>query len=120
MTQLAVERIWLRRLRFASLFEGATLGVLVCVAVPLKHLAGVPVAIAIMGPIHGIAFIVYVWLSIYVLSGGSVLSGGDWRRADAARLLVPAFIPFGALYTIGFLRAKEAALTTRVESRATS
>ena len=120
MTQSSIELIWLRRLRLASLFEGTTLGVLVCIAMPLKHLAGVPVATAIMGPIHGVAFIVYVWLTINMLSGGNVLRGGDWRRADVARLLVPAFIPFGALYTICFLRAKEAALTTPVESRAAS
>ena len=50
----------LRRMRAVSLLEGTTLLLLLGVAVPLKHLAGMPVATSIMGPIHGIAFVLYV------------------------------------------------------------
>lgn len=50
----------LRHLRLAGLIEGCTLVALVCIAGPLKHLAGIPVVSALLGPMHGIAFVAYV------------------------------------------------------------
>ncbi|WP_414445616.1 DUF3817 domain-containing protein [Burkholderia sp. 22PA0106] len=49
-------------MRFVSLVEGATLLLLVCVAVPLKHLAAFPPATRLMGPVHGVAFVLYTWM----------------------------------------------------------
>lgn len=94
----------LRHLRIAALIEGSTLAVLVCIAVPMKHLAGMKAATAIAGPIHGVAFIAYIWL---VASTIPVLR---WSRWDLARLLVPALIPFGTFFNIGLLRRRAAAL----------
>ncbi len=95
----------LRDLRRAALIEGCTLVALVCVAVPLKHLAGIPAATAIMGPVHGIAFIAYVWLIF------STRRDLGWTSGDLVRLLVPAFIPFGTFFNVGFLNRKAVALT---------
>jgi integral membrane protein len=94
----------LRHLRLAALIEGCTLVALVCIAVPLKHLAGIPVVSAILGPVHGIAFVAYIWLIV------STCHDLGWNRGELARLLVPAFIPFGTFFNIGFLRRKAAAL----------
>lgn len=52
----------LRTLRLASLGEGATLLLLLLIAVPLKRLAGWPTGVSIMGPIHGAAFLLYAAL----------------------------------------------------------
>jgi integral membrane protein len=98
------ERMELQRLRVGSLFEGTTLVVLVCIAVPLKHAFGVPQATAIIGPIHGLAFVVYIGLAI------DVLSGRKWSRTEAARLIGAAFVPFGAFFNVGWLKRREAAL----------
>ncbi|MEY4733742.1 MAG: hypothetical protein RLZZ464_1808, partial [Pseudomonadota bacterium] len=49
----------LRTLRWASWAEGATLLLLMLVAVPLKRLADWPLGVSVMGPIHGAAFVVY-------------------------------------------------------------
>ncbi len=95
----------LRHLRHAAVIEGCTLVTLVCIAVPLKHLAGIPAATAIMGPIHGIAFIAYVWLIF------STRRDLGWTTRDLMRLLVPAFIPFGTFFNVGFLNRKAVALT---------
>ena len=95
----------IRRLRLASLAEAATLLLLVLVAVPAKHLLGYPVATRIMGPVHGVAFITYVWILF------ATVSGGGWRAGEVARLLLAAFVPFGALANVGLLRRKQAALT---------
>lgn len=103
-TRVDPERIWLRRLRVASFVEGTTLVALVCIAVPLKHAFGIPAATAIVGPIHGFAFMAYVWLAI------NALSGGDWTRAQGVRLIGAAFVPFGAFFNVRLLKAKEAAI----------
>lgn len=49
---------WMRRV---SAPEGTTLLLLVLVAVPIKYLAGFPIATRIVGPVHGIAFLFYIW-----------------------------------------------------------
>lgn len=86
----------IRRLRWmwrAALLEGGTLILLVCVAVPLKHIAGYPVATSIMGPIHGIAFLLYIWL----LSRSS--TEGGWQGIETFKLFIMAMIPFGVLFS---------------------
>jgi integral membrane protein len=93
----------IQRLRIASWVEGATLILLVGIAVPLKHLAGLPIATAIMGPVHGLAFLFYLWTVM------TVVSGGGWRGSEIARLVAAAFIPFGALAVQPLLRRRLAA-----------
>lgn len=100
------ERAQLRRMRYVSLLEGTTLLVLVFLAVPIKYLMGYPIATSIMGPIHGTAFLLFVWMLI------QTVSGGDWRKGEITRLLLAAFIPFGGFANERFLRRKEAALTS--------
>ncbi|NDL61571.1 DUF3817 domain-containing protein [Enterobacteriales bacterium SAP-6] len=92
----------LKRLHLASLVEGSTLAILVCVAVPLKHLAGYPQVTAMMGPIHGLAFLFYAWMVI------NTASGGMWRKAQVARLLILAFIPFGTFFNVGTIKRRAA------------
>ncbi|MFD0391245.1 DUF3817 domain-containing protein [Tistrella bauzanensis] len=98
----------LRRLRLASMIEGTTLVLLICVAVPLKHLWGVPEATRIMGPIHGLAFLAYLWVVT------TVLSAGGWRRGEAVWLVLAAFIPFGAITVAILLRRKGAECCMRL------
>lgn len=96
----------LRRMRVVSLIEGTTLLVLVLVAVPLKHLAGLPRATSIMGPIHGVAFLTYCWMLI------QTVSGGGWSRAETLRMAVAALIPFGAFVNERALACRQAALAS--------
>lgn len=79
----------LDRLRIAGLIEGTTLILLLGVAVPLKHLAGLPVATSVMGPIHGVAFVLYFAALI------DNFSGGGWSPREMARASLVAMIPFG-------------------------
>ena len=92
---------WMRRV---SLLEGGTLLLLVLVGMPLKHLAGLPQATAVIGPVHGMAFLLYVWMLI------RTVSGGGWRRADTLRMAAAAFIPLGVFLTGSVLERRRAAL----------
>ncbi len=93
-----------RRLERASALEGTTLLLLLLVAVPLKHLAGEPAAVTIVGPMHGLAFSLYVWTAI------ETVAGGGWTRGDAARLALAALLPFGAFANLRWLRTRSRSL----------
>ncbi len=94
----------LRWLRWASLAEGATLILLVCLAVPLKRLAGMPEFVTFMGPLHGAAFLIY-GLMVMRAASMSLLSA-----METVQLLLVAFVPFGAFFMMGLFRRKAAAL----------
>jgi integral membrane protein len=49
-------------LRWAALFEGSSLILLLFVAMPLKYYAGIPEAVKIIGPLHGILFLSFIVL----------------------------------------------------------
>lgn len=96
----------LRWMRCTSLLEGLTLVLLVFVAVPLKHLAGYNLATATMGPIHGMAFLLYIWMLM------QTVAFFGWRRSETLRLVLCAFIPFGAFANERWLKRKEAELAS--------
>jgi integral membrane protein len=98
------EQVQLRRMRWVSLLEGSTLIALVFVAVPLKHIFGYPAATAILGPIHGAAFLLYVWML------SQTISAGDWAKREIVRMIAAAFIPFGAFVNERALKRKEDAM----------
>lgn len=104
MTKVAPQLLNLRYLRWASLSEGTTLILLVCLAVPLKRMAGMPEFVTVLGPLHGAAFLAYIAV---VMRSGSV---GLLNAAETARLMLLAFIPFGAFFLTGMFRRKAAAL----------
>lgn len=103
-TRAGLELRQLRRLEIASALEGMTLLLLVCLAVPLKHLAGLPTMVRWMGPIHGVAFAFYAWTVV------ETVAGGGWSGRDMSRLALAALVPFGGFASLGWLRRRAAAL----------
>lgn len=99
-------RAQLRRLHLAALAEGATLIVLLGIAAPLKHLAGQPGLVTVMGPLHGLAFLYYLWTM------ANTAAGEDWTRAEVGRMVACAMVPFGAWFSIRLVRRKAAALAS--------
>lgn len=99
----------IRRLRLISFVEATTLLALLLIAVPLKHAFGYPAAVKAMGPVHGAAFIAYIWSMI------ATVSGGGWSRSEIARLGFAAFVPFGGFLNAGLLRRKQAIVGAGME-----
>ena len=87
----------LRVLRIASMMEGATLLVLLLIAVPLKRMADVPIAVSIVGPIHGAAFLIYTALVLQSFVSRLI------SATEVARLMLVAFVPCGAWLVAGML-----------------
>lgn len=82
----------------AALAEGITLVLLLFVAVPLKHLAGYPYVVTWIGPVHGLAFIFYIWMALHVAAAES------WDKWRLFRVLTASLVPFGGFLTAWYLR----------------
>ena len=80
------------RLRFVSVAEGISLLVLVFVAVPLKRLGGHPEAVQLMGPIHGLLFVLYVLTLI------QAQIEYRWPLGKVALALLASVVPGGTFY----------------------
>lgn len=90
------------RLRLAGLVEGTTLLLLLGVAVPLKRLAGWPEGASVMGPVHGLAFLLYA----YALAEAA--SAGAWPWRHIARAALACLLPFGTFLNDRWLRRRAA------------
>ena len=79
----------LGRLRVVGIAEGVSFLALLGVAMPLKYLAGKPLAVTIVGSIHGALFVLYALaLLIAWIDRG-------WPVTKAAALFIAAVLPFG-------------------------
>jgi integral membrane protein len=78
-----------QRLRQIGKIEGISFLLLLGIAMPLKYLAGWPVAVKVVGWAHGVLFIAFLWAL-----------WGAWRRAGLPIWLVglafmASLLPFG-------------------------
>ena len=95
----------LGRMRLASILEATTLAVLVFIAVPLKHVFGMPQVVSIMGPVHGLAFLFYLWTLIQ-----SHFQFG-WTGREWLRMVLCAFVPLAGFVNERLLKHRQDALT---------
>jgi integral membrane protein len=79
------------RFRLSGFVEGASLLILLFIAMPLKYMAGIPEAVTVVGSLHGFFFVVYV-----LVIGYTTLKV-RWSFVWALSALAVAFIPFGNL-----------------------
>ncbi len=81
------------RLRLLAVLEGLSLLVLVFVSIPLKYIYGITQISTVLGPIHGILFLLFVVNTI------SVGIEYDWKfKQTTWKVLLACFIPFGTFY----------------------
>lgn len=90
-----------RDLRVVGLFEGASFLALLGVAMPLKYLAGMPLAVQVVGSLHGGLFVLYI----------AALARAAWSRGWSAgpilQALVASVVPFGPFVLDRKLRDQE-------------
>jgi integral membrane protein len=81
------------RLRLIGILEGISLLVLIGIAVPLKYVSHEPSLVKIMGPVHGLLFLMFV---INTLSVGIDY---HWKFSTTTwKVLIACLIPFGTFY----------------------
>lgn len=76
-------------LRKAAQVEGLSFLVLLGIAMPLKYVLDLPLAVKIVGWIHGILFI---WLCVLLVI---VLRKARWPFVRALQVFIAALLPFG-------------------------
>lgn len=85
----SIDHRFLRRLRILGTVEGISTLVLFFVAMPLKYLAGLPLAVTIVGTLHGVLFLALC--GMFVL-GVSRIPISPWLAAAG---IVGAVLPGG-------------------------
>ncbi|MEN9639824.1 MAG: hypothetical protein RLZZ262_1693 [Bacteroidota bacterium] len=81
------------QLRLLGLMEGATLILLMFVAVPLRYLANWPFGVKVIGPIHGVLFLFFVIATVYM----SIERKWSFKNITV-KVLLACIIPFGTFY----------------------
>ncbi len=83
----------LGRLRLLALLEGLSLIALVFIAMPVKYMGSDPTLVKVIGPIHGVLFILFVLYTINV----SIEENWSFGRTTW-KVLLASIIPFGTFY----------------------
>ena len=84
-----IDHRFLQRLRLLGTVEGISTLVLFGIAMPLKYLAGVPMAVTIVGSAHGVLFLALV--TMFLLGTRRI----PISKRLAAAGIVAAVVPFG-------------------------
>lgn len=89
------------RLRIIGIIEGISFIVLLFIAMPLKYLAGQPMAVSIVGMIHGLLFL------LFCLALFQAMMEERWTIFKAAGPFIASLIPFGPFLIDGRLRRED-------------
>jgi integral membrane protein len=76
-------------LRLVALWEAVSFLVLLGVAMPLKYIWHIPIAVKIVGSIHGVLFVTFC------IALARAKSFAKWPLSRAALVFIAALFPFG-------------------------
>ena len=79
----------IRRFRFIALAEGWSFLILLFIAMPLKYVAGQPLAVKYVGWAHGVLFIAY-WIT-----AAPLFTRLKWPGGRIVGLALASLLPFG-------------------------
>ena len=91
----------LKKFRLINKIEGFSYLFLLFVAMPLKYMAGFPIATKIAGMIHGVLFIGFVYQLIIATEEV------PFSKKEAFIFFVASLIPFGSFYIEAQCKDKE-------------
>lgn len=90
---------FLKLLATLSAMQGVSFILLLGVAVPFKHLGGYAAGVTVVGALHGALWLCYMWV---VLATNTLKM---WTKAETARLMVSALLPFGGFATARWIKS---------------
>ena len=93
----------IRRFRLTALAEGSSFLVLLCIAMPMKYVMGMPRVVTVVGAIHGILFLAYV------AQLAKLRATFQWDNMFSLYAFLASLLPFGPFIFDKRLREKEAA-----------
>jgi integral membrane protein len=80
------------RLRITGFLEGLSFLLLIGIAMPLKYLMNMPIAVRVVGMAHGILFILFILLAIQA----TIVY--RWPIKKMILLWIASLLPFGTFY----------------------
>lgn len=89
------------RLRLVGMCEAVSFLLLLGVAMPLKYLADMPLAVKLVGWAHGVLFTAFVMLVL------PAISQAGWSLRRGALLVAAALVPFGPFLADRSLKAAQ-------------
>jgi integral membrane protein len=92
------------RLRAIGLIEGISFLLLIGVAMPLKYLAGMPLAVTLAGWLHGLLFMAFC------VALTQAHQEAQWGSVRSLAFLIAALLPFGPFLIDRRLRRHDEAL----------
>lgn len=104
MVAKEVKVMWMKRFRRISIIEGISFLVLLFIAMPLKYTMDYPLAVTVVGWIHGVLFVIY----IYVIFPTAKNLG--WNFSKTLMGLAASVLPFGPFIFDRNLRREEKAM----------
>lgn len=100
---VAMLRTPLGRLRAVAIVEAISYLVLLFVAMPLKYVWGIPLAVRVAGAIHGLLFVAFVVALVRAADERS------WPLRRSALVFATSLVPFATFWIDGSLRREEEA-----------
>ncbi|SDL64843.1 integral membrane protein [Pedobacter sp. ok626] len=98
------------RLRIVGFLEGISLILLIFVAVPLKYFFNYPDLVKMVGPVHGLLFCLFVFITL------SVGVAHRWSFSKTTwRVLLACIVPFGTFYIDKYILLPESILNGQHE-----
>jgi len=91
----------IKNFRLAGKIEGYSFIALLFIAMPLKYLADLPLAVKIVGMTHGILFIIFCILLV------KAWEDAEWSAKESALFFLASLIPFGTFFTDKKIKAYE-------------
>jgi len=91
----------LKKFRLINKIEGYSFLILLFVAMPLKYMAGIPIATKIAGMLHGVLFITFIYQLIVATEET------PFSKKEAFLFFVASVVPFGSFYTEKLCKIKD-------------
>ena len=82
----------LGQFRIVSFAEGVSYVLLLFIAMPLKYMAGMPMAVSVVGSLHGFLFVVFIAALL------RAAMDCNWRITRVLVAFIASVIPFGAFW----------------------
>ena len=90
-----------KKFGFINTTEGYSYLALLFIAMPLKYMLGLAVAVKIVGMIHGLLFIAFLILLMLAADEAK------WSNKESVIFLIASLIPFGTFFTKNKIKAYE-------------
>ena len=91
----------LKKFRLINKIEGYSFIILLFIAMPLKYSFGFPIATKVMGMIHGILFMMFIYQLI------ESMKAVPFNKREALYYFILSLVPFGSFYTDKLCKEKE-------------